>query len=547
MPKSKIKLLSNEKIALIAILIFSFLIRVVRIEEIPPGFYPDELFVGFDAYSLIHTYRDSHGNFLPWYFRDWDSYIDPIYPYSVVPFVALFGNNVFAVRFASVLYGTLSVLTTYLLVKEMFNKKLALLASFFLSISPWHFVLNRIAFHVNSFTFYFTLGLYFLFKGLKRNSKFLWLGSLIIGASLYTYFVSRLFVPLFLLGFFFIYRDELLTFKKDLMISIFILVLVATPLIYNLIFNFSITQKRFNDVSIFRGENLESIKDELKLPKDVPNFYLVILSFLRNYFSHLSPNFLFISGDSNLRHSLKGFGQLYIFQAILIFPALLICLKEKKKEQLLLLLWFFLFPMPASFTYVGIPHAIRAITGLPLFEILSSIGTMFLVSKYQKSHYKKFWTFIFIIFLIFSVYQVVKFFYHYFFIYPNYSYWDWHTNFGHVIQYIETIKNNYEKVMITSKCCIFPQYYIAFFSNFDVREFHAGNFSVKGVGEIGKYVYGVNIAENCYENKGYLYVIRGYDPYRKEMDNVRLKRVEKIFFNPDETIEFIVGSGCSRS
>jgi 4-amino-4-deoxy-L-arabinose transferase-like glycosyltransferase len=109
---------------------------------------------------------------LPWYFRDWDSYIDPIYSYSVVPFVALFGNNVFAVRFASVSYGILLVLTTYLLVKEMFNKKLALLASFFLSISPWHFILNRIAFHANSFTFYFTLGLYFLFKGLKRNSKF---------------------------------------------------------------------------------------------------------------------------------------------------------------------------------------------------------------------------------------------------------------------------------------------------------------------------------------------------------------------------------------
>ena len=79
-----------------------------------------------------------------------------------IPFIAVFGLNEFAVRFPSALLGSLTILITYFLVKELLmsseliqtkkriNTNLAaLLSAFLFAISPWSLQFSRAAFEGN--------------------------------------------------------------------------------------------------------------------------------------------------------------------------------------------------------------------------------------------------------------------------------------------------------------------------------------------------------------------------------------------------------------
>jgi len=449
-----INIFINEKM-IYCILAFSLIIRILKLEEIPPGFYVDEVVFGYDAYSLITTGRDSDGNLLPIYFRHLGTYVDPIYVYSIIPLILLFGNTIFSVRFTSVLYGVMSIFTTYLFVKEAFNKKLALLTSLFLALSPWHFFFSRVGFQCISFTFYFTLSLYFLLKSLQNKPRFLYLGFIILGISIYTYFVSRLFIPLFILGFIFIYRKKLLyldEFRKYLIWSFFIFFIIITPFIYNLVFNYEIIMSRFNHVSIFRN-GYESMRIEFNLPENFSRYLLVSLSFVENYISHISPTFLFFEGDPNPRHSLREFGQLYLFQSLPILFGIFVCIKERREIHKLLIFWLAIYSIPASLTYEGIPHAVRTITALPLFEIFTSIGLSYMFTAINKD---KSFALLLLINSILLSYNVIKFFNHYFSIYSVYAYPYWNTKFNEVVIFLENVKNSYRNVFVEETCLSYP-------------------------------------------------------------------------------------------
>ena len=53
------------------------------------------------------------------------------------------------------------------------------------------------------------------------------------------------------------------------------------------------------------------------------------------YLSYLSPEFLLLSGDENLRHSMEGWGQLYLF-ALLTVPLGLLALRGRSEAARLL-------------------------------------------------------------------------------------------------------------------------------------------------------------------------------------------------------------------
>src|SRR3990172_4288765 len=115
----------KEIITLLAIIILAVVLRFYRLGTTPPSLYWDEASLGYNAYSILTTGRDEHGEFLPIArFIAFGDYKPPGYIYATVPSIALFGLNEFAVRFPSALAGTLTVLLTYLLVQELFNNKL---------------------------------------------------------------------------------------------------------------------------------------------------------------------------------------------------------------------------------------------------------------------------------------------------------------------------------------------------------------------------------------------------------------------------------------
>ena len=97
----------NKKI-LIVIIILAAILRFWKLGENPPALYWDEASLGYNAYSILKTARDEHGEFMPLSrFIAFGDYKPSGYIYASVPFIALFGLNEFSIRFASALAGTI--------------------------------------------------------------------------------------------------------------------------------------------------------------------------------------------------------------------------------------------------------------------------------------------------------------------------------------------------------------------------------------------------------------------------------------------------------
>src|SRR3989344_8507534 len=150
------------KFLLAGIILLAFILRFYKLETNPPGLYWDEVSLGYNAYSILKTAKDEHGKFLPvTNFAAFGDYKPPGYIYFSVPSVGVFGLNEFAIRFPSALAGTLAVLVTYFLTQKLFSKrKIALLASFFLAISPWNIHFSRVAFESNLAALFSLIGIY---------------------------------------------------------------------------------------------------------------------------------------------------------------------------------------------------------------------------------------------------------------------------------------------------------------------------------------------------------------------------------------------------
>src|SRR3989339_301252 len=136
----------------------------------------DEAALGYNAYSILHTLRDEHGQLLPIVFRSFGDFKPGAYIYLSLPFIYTFGLNQFSVRLLSILAGTLSIpLLYFLIARQTKNQHLAIIASFILATSPFHIHFSRGAWETNLNTFLILLGI-FLFTHRK-----LFYSSLIFG------------------------------------------------------------------------------------------------------------------------------------------------------------------------------------------------------------------------------------------------------------------------------------------------------------------------------------------------------------------------------
>ena len=119
----RISILNKMKISMVLILILMLaaVLRFYQLGQIPPSLNWDEVSNGYNAYSILKTARDEHGNFLPLTFRAFGDYNPALSVYTLVLSIAIFGLNQFAVRFPSALLGTLTVLLTYFLTKKLLD------------------------------------------------------------------------------------------------------------------------------------------------------------------------------------------------------------------------------------------------------------------------------------------------------------------------------------------------------------------------------------------------------------------------------------------
>ncbi|OGD86312.1 hypothetical protein A2164_00680 [Candidatus Curtissbacteria bacterium RBG_13_35_7] len=429
---------------LICIILIATILRFYQLSQIPPGLYSDEVSNGYNAYSILKTARDEYGNLLPLSFRSFGDYKPPFYIYVLVPSIAVFGLNDFAVRFPSAFAGVLTVLLTYIFTRQLFkNNNIALWASFFLAISPWHLQFSRGGFEANFMIFLTLLGVVLFLNSFKKS--FLLIPSVIsFGLALNTYQGAKLWVPLILLCIIVFYLKYILRFGKKLYVPLLILMLLAIPLFHN-----------FNN-NLIRGKSVSIFENS-----DKP-----IEEFITGYLSHYSPRFLFMQGDSIGRHSVPGIGELYVFEIPLVAAGLFALIKSKQVSSKFLLTWLLIAPIPASFA-TPVPHALRSLTFIPVWAIISSYGLKTLSTVPIKKFIKLIAAFIL---LLIASYNIATYFHLYYKHYPKEKGPDWGDGYKQMVQYVETIKRNYDTIAIT-KWYGDPYIFTLFYLKYDPKKY----------------------------------------------------------------------------
>ena len=466
-------------ITLVLILFLAAYFRLRELDTNPPSVFRDEAEKGYTAWSLSRTggylYFEGYPDAAKLAFKKWPLFVNVLgvttsatYQYATLPFMAVWGLNEWTLRLPAALAGILTVLLVYFLVRSWTrDETAALLSVAFVAFSPWHVLFSRWALQGIFEPLFLTGGILLFHIGIKRKPYYLLFSALIFSLAFYTYAPARIFVPLLLICLALIYRKELWEKRNISLAAAFLLLLIMIPT-----FLYYITggrAARFERLSVFGAHNS----------------FRAILIFLHNYIRHYDPGFLFTHGDGELRHSLLGMGQMYLFEAPLLLYGLWRLVRERTRFHTLLLCWFFLFPVAASLTREGIPHALRSIVALPMPQIVCGLAAASLyrklrdyVSKKDPRKSRAVKLLVFLIVLVMGL-NVLRMHNNLFLKYPSDSYRNWQYGLKQALNILKQEGAKPEQIFISGYITYAP-YLVMFYEKPDPRKLKEEGLSTLG-------------------------------------------------------------------
>lgn len=334
----------------ILIMLVGAFFRLWDLGSTPPGLYHDEAMNGNNA---LETWRA--GQFKQFYTEN--NGREGLYINIAALSVGILGNESWALRLVSALFGIFSVLGLYFLAKELFNKKVALYASFFLATSFWHVLFSRIGFRGIMAPFFLTWALALLFMASRKKSRLLAVfAGLSFGLGFHSYIAYRIAPLLLLLPVVKIWKNN----QKKLIVVFLVSTFIAgLPIGLYFLGNPADFLGRTSQLSIFSSES--PVKNlAINTAKTFGMFFFV--------------------GDFNWRHNLAGEAELWWPVAILfafgLFYSLWKMIKKRKlgSAEGLLFLWLLVMALPVVVSNEGIPHALRGIILIPPVMIFTAIG-----------------------------------------------------------------------------------------------------------------------------------------------------------------------------
>lgn len=449
------KIKKKKTLFLIFIFLIAFFLRFFKLGEIPYGFYQDESAIGYNAYSIMLTGKDEHGQDFPLYFKSFGDYKLPIYIYTTALSIKTFGLTEFAVRLPSAIFGFLTVIAFYFFVKSILkDTRLAFVSTTLVSINPWHIHYSRATFEVSISLFLFVLGGLILHKAFaKEKSGLFLLGTLCFVANIYTYNLTRLLSPLLFLLFILFFKEKLkVVSKKEQILTILSSAILLIPFSTTLFGSAGLQSAR--GTLIFSSAQVQALLLEFRsylvplpeiLVKPLFNmFFLTIWQYLQNIANYFSPTFFFISGSSHGNHGIGNVGQFYLFEFPLIVFGVTWAIRKKLRWAKLLLPWLAIVIILAALTRES-PHATRSFFLIVPFEVFSALGllTFFTWVKKQKTY-----KFLFLSTAVgFVFYNLIFYFLSYYVRFPILYAKSWRSEDKAVALYLKENEDKYDKII----------------------------------------------------------------------------------------------------
>ena len=342
-------------IILIAVLAIASFLRLYNLDEAPPGLYPDEAMNGNNALEVLET-------------GEWKAYYpenngrEGLFINTQALFLSLIGvNEPWALRLPSAIFGILTVLGFYLMMRELLllakirgAEIAALASSFFMATSVWHIIFSRIGFRAVMAPLFLVWGVYLLALAIRKHQFYpALLAGIPFGLGIYTYIAYRPMPILAVILALFYYK------RKDVWHALFgtvaVAIIVALPL---LIFFYQSPQEflgRTGQISVFNSET-------------------PLLDLAQN--TAVTLGMFNIQGDGNWRHNIAGAPQVFWPVGVLFLIGFVLAIRRRWVFDWIMLSWFTLALLPVVISNEGLPHALRAILMLP--AVMGFAGSGFL-------------------------------------------------------------------------------------------------------------------------------------------------------------------------
>lgn len=308
-------------------------------------------------------------------------YLGPFYYYFIAPWLLLFRFQPVGLAFGVAFFSSLYLLINYFIVKKLFDKKVALVSTIFLSFSSVLIDFSHYSWNPNLLPLFTLLTVYFVIKSLKNNK---WYYFALAGTFL-SFCIQLHYLALFLIpSFGFLYLISLFKSLKQLFskfVNLFALVaffiIFSSPLIiFDLRHNF-LNSRNFITLFQSSGTSLSAKFNSL-----FDSFY-----YLNIYSFNITLN------------------KFFVYLLFLFLIAILIVL-IKQRSNLRTLLFIFLFSILGMSLYSGPKHPHYFVILYPLYFILVS---NFLALS-SKNRLGKYLSVIFIVGFIFLNFQKYHFF-----------------------------------------------------------------------------------------------------------------------------------------
>lgn len=458
-----------------AVVLLAFILRFYQLGSFPPALYWDEASLGYNAYAMATTLHDEHGVFLPVSnFAAFGDYKPPVYIYSTALAVKAFGLSEYSVRMTSALAGILIVAVTFFLVVELgFSKKISLLSSLVIAISPWSLQMSRAAFEANLATSLTGLGVWLLIRGLRKGtySNFVF-GAFALVLAMYTFNSHRIFVPMITLTILAInWRDSLRLWKKILIFGTVCLLLIL-PAVSHL--TSPEGRLRFNEVTWLNNLSIVETSNRLiaenngaiwaKIVYNRRIFYGQI--FLEHYLDHFRSDFLFVHGDVNPRLSIQTVGELYWWDLPFLLVGIIWLLRKRDRSAAVIFSWILLAPIPAALARET-PHALRTLNILPMPQVAVGLGVG-LFFNYLKS-FKPHWLLVVGVVLAFVIF-VFRYLESYYLVYPIKYSGAWQYGYKQLVKDVKIRQDGYDYVSVTGRLGR-PYIYFLFYNQYPVDKY----------------------------------------------------------------------------
>jgi|WetSurMetagenome_2_1015567.scaffolds.fasta_scaffold07269_2 4-amino-4-deoxy-L-arabinose transferase-like glycosyltransferase len=341
-PKKALIFLKEKKTdVFISIILFalSLAVLVYKVDTIKPGIYGDETAAGLHGIELLKSKE------MPPYIA---AHSQPLaHGYLTAWSVALFGNNLFALRFPSIVAGALSAIALFALLRLFIKRKIALITALIFVFSYQSLIIWRQSYEIGESVLFQIIALIFLcllFK--KKDIRSLVGFGLATGISLHFYITTRtiafFMAILSLISFRGFSSKKMLKYFVILFISLFISTAILSS--YTAV-HWNEFWQRVSTLSVF-GRNLP-VKDVIG----------EIFGSIRN-----DMGLFIFSGDPNPRYNPVGVPLYDPISSILIISGLIYLFLKQRK-----LLYVFIF--------LSIPVVINDIFAMEIFPEFHKYGT----------------------------------------------------------------------------------------------------------------------------------------------------------------------------